>query len=140
MNSIAKSWIRVCALDDLSPDQASELIIGGQRLAIARYGDKVSIFQGFCSHMLFPLSGSDIKDCVLTCSLHQSKFDVRDGSVVEWSNFPPLIGPALALIRQRKALRTYQAKIENGDVYILWTVNPSGNVAVRLKTAILNPL
>jgi nitrite reductase/ring-hydroxylating ferredoxin subunit len=132
MSEINKSWIRVCALDTLPADKASDLNINGQRLIITRCGDDVTIFQGFCSHMFFPLAGSNVENCVLTCSLHHSKFDARDGSVVEWSTFPPLVGKALAAIRARKSLRTFETRVNDGSVYVLWTTDNPDEVHVHV--------
>src|SRR5215208_6129176 len=107
MSDIVKSWVRICAVDQLPSDKTADVNINGQRLVMARCGDGVSIMQGFCTHMLFPLSGSKVENCTLMCGLHRSKFDIQDGSVVEWSTFPPMVGKALAAIREKKALRTF---------------------------------
>ena len=133
MVDTTKTWVRVCSLDDIAKDKASEVIIAGQRLTLARCGDSASILQGFCSHMLFPLAGSAVDDCVLTCALHNSTFNTRDGSVIDWSTFPPLVGPALAAIRQRKALRTYETKVEGDEVFVLWPTDAPETVTVKMK-------
>ncbi|MEP7286860.1 MAG: Rieske 2Fe-2S domain-containing protein [Chloroflexota bacterium] len=133
MTDVAKSWVRLCTLDELPEQKAVELNINGQRLVIARCGESVSVLQGYCSHMLFPLAGSRVDDCVLVCSLHESSFNVRDGSVAEWSSFPAFTGKALAAIRDRKALRTYETRTTNGDVYVLWSANDPESVNVRIK-------
>jgi nitrite reductase/ring-hydroxylating ferredoxin subunit len=132
MSEINKYWVRVCALDQVPTDRTIGMSVNGQRLILARCGDEVRIFQGFCSHMLFPLAGSRIKDCVMQCGLHHSQFDVRDGSVVAWSTFPPLLGPLLAEIRQRKVLRSYEARVTDGDVYVLWPADKPENIRVRV--------
>ncbi len=132
MNEINKVWVRVCALDHVPSDKAIDLNINGQRLILARCGDDVRVFQGFCSHMLFPLGGSRINECVLTCNLHHSQFDIRDGSVVEWSTFPPLVGKALAAIRERKALRRYETRVTDGNVFVLWPTSNPETVRVRV--------
>ena len=132
MSDMNKAWVRVCALDHVPADKAIDLNINGQRLIIARCGDEARVFQGFCSHMSFPLGGSRIDQCILTCNLHRSRFDVRDGSVVAWSTFPPLVGKALAAIRERKALRMYETRVTNGDVYVLWPTSNAETVRVRV--------
>jgi nitrite reductase/ring-hydroxylating ferredoxin subunit len=127
-----KSWVKVCSLAELSPDRASAFTVGGLSIVAVRCGDSAYLVQGSCSHMYFPLHHSKVDNCVLTCSLHRSKFDVRDGSVIEWSTFPPLVGAALAAIRSSKALRTYAVKVENGDVFIEWaTSDPSAIKVTR---------
>src|SRR4051812_24981161 len=103
-----KTWVRVCAFDQLPTDKPKDLNINGQRLIIARCGDEAQVLQGFCTHMLYPLSAGALNGCELTCALHHSKFDIRDGKVIEWSTYPNLLGPALAALRERKGLRTFE--------------------------------
>ena len=132
VNEIDKTWVRVCALNQVPADRALGLNISGQHLIITRCGEETRIFQGFCSHMLFPLAGSRVDNCALTCNLHRSRFDVRDGSVLEWSTFPPLIGKALAAVRQQKALRVFETRITDGDVYVLWPTDNPASVRVHI--------
>jgi 3-phenylpropionate/trans-cinnamate dioxygenase ferredoxin subunit len=125
-------WVRVCALTEIDPGRAKGFSINGQPLVAALCAEGVSILQGTCSHMWFPLSGSPVDGCALTCQLHHSKFDVRDGSVQEWATFPPVIGAALAAIRQSKMLRRYPAKIEDGALYIQWPAEDPSSVRVKV--------
>lgn len=131
MTDTTQVWVRVCALNELPTDKATGLTINGQRLVLTRCGDEAQALQGYCSHMLFPLAGGKVQDCVLTCGLHHSTFNVSDGSVMAWSTYPPLMGAALAAVRQRKNLQTYQTRVTDGDVYILWS--GGDNTEVRVK-------
>lgn len=133
MTDTTKNWVRLCSLSALPGDKAVEMIVANQNLVIARDGENAYVLQGFCSHMLFQLAGSKIQDCKLTCALHHSIFDIRDGSVIDWATFPPLVGPALAQVRARKTLRTYETKVQNGDVYLLWSTAEPDKVKVRVK-------
>jgi nitrite reductase/ring-hydroxylating ferredoxin subunit len=132
MSEVVRTWVKVCALSKLPTNKALDLNINGQRLVIARCGDGASVFQGFCTHMLFPLAGSKVDDCVLTCGLHHSRFDVRDGAVVDWSTYPKLAGPALAAVKQQKALRTFETRITDGDVYVLWPTSDPDLVRIKV--------
>ena len=126
-----KSWVRICPLTHLPAGRAIDLNINGQRLIIARCGDSASIMQGFCSHMLYPLAGARIQDCVLTCGLHHSKFSVSDGSVVEWTTVSAVANKTRESVIEGKALRIFETRVEDGFVYILWpTTDPS---SVRVK-------
>ncbi len=132
MGEIQKLWVRVCALDDVPADKTLSVIVNGQRLILARCGDETHAYQGFCPHMLFPLAGSRVDECVLTCGLHHSRFDVRSGAVVEWSSYPPLDGPMLAELRERKALRLYETRVVDGGIYLAWTADNPENVRIRV--------
>src|SRR5258707_4710551 len=110
-----KAWIKVCKLTDLPTDKAADLHIANQRLIITRSadtrsGDSVQIYQGFGTHMLFPLAGAKIDGCMLVCGLHQSKFDTRNGLVEAWADQPSAVGSALGDLQTHKALRAYETK------------------------------
>lgn len=96
-----------------------------------RCADSASVLQGFCSHMLYPLANSKVENCILTCSLHSSSFRVEDGSVNQWSTYPPLSGKTLALINQQKSLRKFETKVTDGEVYILWPTDDPDSVRVK---------
>ncbi len=119
-NEAGQVWVRVCNLSQIPTDKAKGFAVNGVRLVITRCGDNANVLQGSCSHLLFPLANSKVDNCELTCALHHSKFAVSDGSVIDWSIYPPLVGQALAALRQRKALRSYKTRVTNGEVFISW--------------------
>jgi len=132
VSDINKAWVRVCPLDHVPTGKALNLNINGQRLIIARCGDSVSIMQGFCTHMLYPLAGARIQDCVLICGLHHSKFDIRDGSVVDWSTLPGISGTTMEAVRDQKTLRTFETRVEDGALFILWPTNDPDKVRISV--------
>jgi 3-phenylpropionate/trans-cinnamate dioxygenase ferredoxin component len=132
MSDIIKAWVRVCALEDVPADKARDVNINGQRLVIARCGSDAHILQGFCSHMLYPLGGSTLDGCTLTCNLHNSAFDIRDGSVLKWTPRLPLSEQVLDDIRERKSLHTFETRVTDGDVFVLWTTDNPDSVRIRI--------
>lgn len=125
MPDLGKVWVRMCALQDLPTGKASNVFVNGQRFVIARDGDVVRVLQGYCSHMLYPLKDAAVTDCVLTCALHGSQFDIRDGSVLNW----PM--PMLPDTRERKRLRLHETRVEDGMVYLAWPAPSPEKVKIR---------
>jgi nitrite reductase/ring-hydroxylating ferredoxin subunit len=130
MGNSDKSWVRICPVEEIPAGKAVNLYINGQRLVMARCGDSARVLQGYCSHMLFYLKDAKVDDCILTCSLHQSQFDIRDGSVVRWTT-ENLTGPMLEQIKQKKGLRVYETDIRDGVVYLAWPAKDPDKVRVR---------
>ncbi|MCS6871076.1 MAG: Rieske 2Fe-2S domain-containing protein [Anaerolineae bacterium] len=124
--STNKVWVRVCPLEAVPTGRAINVHINNQRCIIARCGDQAYIAQGYCTHMLYALRDSAVKDCLITCSLHGSQFDLRDGSVQSW------VTPLTDEIRQRKALRVYETEVRDGVVYVAWNAESAEKVRVRL--------
>lgn len=125
MPNIDKVWVRVCPVNELPDGLAKNLHINGQRLVVARSGENAYIMQGYCSHMLFPLKDAKIDDCVITCNLHGSQFDVRDGHVVRW----PL--PVAEDTVRNKTLRTFETRVEGGILFVAWPGDSPDKVRIR---------
>ena len=53
----------------------------------------------------------------IQCPFHRAEFDIRTGEVHNWANFPPGI-QLLNVVRSEKALKTYRAVVEDGEVVV----------------------
>lgn len=74
-------WTDVLALDDLAPGALKAVSVDGQALLLVRdAGGGVHALDARCPHEGYPLATGDLDGCTLTCSWHNWKFDVRDGS------------------------------------------------------------
>ncbi len=125
--SASKVWVQVCLLADLPEGRAVNVHINNQRLVIARCGEHAYVIQGYCTHMLYALKDAPVKDCIITCSLHGSQFNLRDGSVQSW------VTPITDEIRQRKMLRVYETEVRDGIVYLAWNAQSAEKVRVRFS-------
>jgi nitrite reductase/ring-hydroxylating ferredoxin subunit len=125
----AITWIKVCSLGDVPAGKAANLYINGQRLVITRHEDAAYVIQGYCSHMLYYFKDAAVENCILTCHLHKSQFDVRDGSVVRWAE--NVSGKRLEDIKVRKRLRTYATQVRDGQVYVAWPTDAPDKVRVK---------
>lgn len=124
-----KSWVRLCDLEQVPTDHCLNIYVNGQRLVITRYEDSAHVLQGYCSHMLFYLKDAKVDGCVVTCSLHGSQFDVRDGSVVRWTEAAS--GKVLEDIKEKKRLRSYETEVRDGSVFLAWATNDPDKVKVK---------
>jgi len=126
-------WVRVCTLSKIPANKAIGFTVNGQRMIVVRCGDQPLVMQGYCSHMLYPLADSKIDGCVLTCALHRSKFDARDGAVVEWGAFPPVTGAALDTIRAERSLRTFETRVNGDEVFLRWPAEKPEDVRISIR-------
>ena len=100
---MSRDWIDIGTLSDFPTGTATELIVGGQIVAVFHTDGSVYAMDGICPHQGGPLGKGALDDCVLTCPWHGWQFDVRDGQ--------SLLSPA---IRHP----TFQTKVEAGRVLI----------------------
>lgn len=110
-------WKNAIKTKKLKPGKTKMVTIGLKVLMVGNIEGDFIATEGLCRHMRWPLAmGGKIKDGCVRCPLHQSTYDLEDGSVVEWSPFPlyPPYGKFLAKMSKKKDLHIYPTRIE-GD-------------------------
>jgi 3-phenylpropionate/trans-cinnamate dioxygenase ferredoxin subunit len=73
---------RACAVDEVGPESALAVEVGGTDLAIVHSGASFFAVADECSHAAIPLSEGDVGDCEIECYLHGSRFDLRTGEAL----------------------------------------------------------
>ncbi|MBV9449448.1 MAG: non-heme iron oxygenase ferredoxin subunit [Streptosporangiaceae bacterium] len=97
-------FIRACSVSDLPDEGVIGITVEDTPLAIVRTGGEVFALHDVCGHDELPLSDGEIYNHTIECAAHGSCFDLRTGAVTRW--------PA------RNPVRTFEAKIEGGDVLV----------------------
>jgi nitrite reductase/ring-hydroxylating ferredoxin subunit/uncharacterized membrane protein len=75
-------WVKAVAEDDLSDNEPKGVDVEGRKVLLYREHGQVYAIDDVCSHAGAVLSRGQVVDCVVTCPLHESQFDVRDGHIV----------------------------------------------------------
>jgi 3-phenylpropionate/trans-cinnamate dioxygenase ferredoxin subunit len=92
---------------------------GETRILIARVGDAYFALDARCPHLGTDLGRGKLEGHVLSCPLHGSRFDVRDGHVIAWvDKMPGLVKGALTAIKGPTPATTYPLRIENGALIV----------------------
>ncbi|PXA67650.1 non-heme iron oxygenase ferredoxin subunit [Cryobacterium arcticum] len=96
---------KICALDDLEPNEAIKVEIDGVNIAVVRDShDTVFAIGDTCTHGDISLSEGFVEDDTLECWAHGSKFSLKTGR--------PLTLPAY------EPVPVYQVDLIDGDVFI----------------------
>ncbi len=95
---------RVCALDDVRPEEGLAVDVGELAVAVARDGDDVYAVQDLCTHAAVALSEGEVADCQIECWLHGSRFDLRTGKPTSFPATEPVA--------------TFRTEVRDGDVYV----------------------
>jgi 3-phenylpropionate/trans-cinnamate dioxygenase ferredoxin subunit len=85
---------------------------------VARVGGNYYVADNRCPHMGGRLSQGKLEGTVVTCPLHGSQFDLKDGKVVRWlkgGGFMSRVGKAL---KSPKPLTVYKAQVKDGQIMI----------------------
>lgn len=75
-------WVKAVAEDDLPDGEPKGVDVEGRKVLLYRDHATVYAIDDLCSHAGALLSRGPVVDCVVTCPLHESQFDVRDGHIV----------------------------------------------------------
>lgn len=86
---------------------------------VAHVGPHYYAIQAKCPHLGGDLSRGRLEGTIVTCPLHGSKFDVRDGSVVAWiERMPGLVKQAAKALKPPTAATTYSIREKDGNLYV----------------------
>ena len=105
------NWIDVCAVAEIPESRAKIGVVGGERIAVFRHGDKLSCVSNICRHQNGPLGEGRIVDGCITCPWHGYQYRPESGS-----SPPPF----------NDVVPTYDLKVEAGRVLVNAQAHPAG--------------
>ena len=110
--------VQVGKITEIEDGAMKEVLIRGKTILLARIRDSYYAADNRCPHMGGKLSSGKLEGTVVTCPLHGSQFDLRNGQVIRWlkgSGFLSKVGKALKSPRQ---LTTYKVRVEDDEILI----------------------
>ena len=99
------SFQRVASAADLVRGRGRAVLVAGQRVALFLDGEKVHAVADACPHMGASLGDGTLEDGVVTCPWHGWRYDATSGK-----GLPPS--------RPWACVRTFEVKVENGEVFV----------------------
>jgi len=104
-------FVEVCRVDEVPVDGAHGVSLGGERVAVVRWENKLSAVSGVCQHQNGPLAeGKFIYGC-LTCPWHGYQYKPDDGRSPE-----PFT----------EKIPTFRIRVKDGSVWLHPKPNPAG--------------
>lgn len=111
-------WIELAKTDELREGTMKAVNAAGHEVLLAKVGGKYYAADSRCPHMGGRLAQGKLEGTVVTCPLHGSQFDLRDGQVVRWLKTSGLISTVSRAIRPPKPLVTHNMKVEGDRIFI----------------------
>ena len=111
------NWIQAGTVGELDDGSMKEVTAEGRAILLARVGDRYYATDNRCPHMGGRLSQGELEGVVVTCPLHGSQFDLRDGKIVRWLKGGAL-SKASKLLKPSRPIATYPVKVD-GDKIML---------------------
>jgi len=81
--------VEIGTVDEIRDGEMKELRIDDLQLMLARAGNRYYLASNRCTHLGGKLAEGKLNGTIVTCPLHGSRFDLKDGRVVRWINEPP---------------------------------------------------
>ena len=111
-------FIEVAKVSDIDNGMMKKVVIGERAILLEKAQGRVYATAALCPHLQADLSEGTLRGTVLTCPLHGSQFDVRDGHVVRWTD---LSGTLLTYAKKAlppHPLPTYPVRIDGDRVLV----------------------
>lgn len=108
----------VAKAGDLPEGTLKKVMVQGREILLARCNGKVFAAENRCPHFQADLSEGTLSGTIITCPRHHSQFDLRDGSVVRWTNFQGIMLKAATVFRSPRPLTIYTVTIEGDGILV----------------------
>jgi 3-phenylpropionate/trans-cinnamate dioxygenase ferredoxin subunit len=112
------SFIKVAETNELQDGTMKKVTLGGKEILIARYGSSYYAVDNRCPHFNGDLSQGILSGTVVTCPVHHSQFDLKDGRVVRWTDFTGFKLSTAKLLKSPKPLLTHELKVEGNSIFV----------------------
>ncbi len=101
---VSQTWRRVLSPEELPANSRRVVYVGGEQVALVNTSDRVLAFSARCPHANGPIADGEIREGVITCPWHGSRFCLETGA--------PLGGPT------SRPLPIFQAQIRQDGIWI----------------------
>ena len=115
------TWHNVMKSSKLKPGKKKMKSVKGKMVMVGRQGTTLFATEALCRHMRWPLAwGAKVEDDCVRCPLHQTTYNLDDGTVVEWSPFPlfPPYGKLVGAMSKKKDLKIYEVRDHEGMIQV----------------------
>lgn len=79
-DEVGKEYVPACSVDEIEENRARIVQCGGERVAVFRYGGKLSAVSNVCRHQNGPLGEGKIVDGCITCPWHGYQYLPETGA------------------------------------------------------------
>jgi 3-phenylpropionate/trans-cinnamate dioxygenase ferredoxin subunit len=103
---------------ELRKGQMKAVSIAGQEILLANTERGIYAATNICPHMKGRLNKGTLKGTIVTCPKHASRFDLRDGHVVRWTNWSGVMRTIGKVFRSPRPLKTYRTEVKGDRIMV----------------------
>jgi 3-phenylpropionate/trans-cinnamate dioxygenase ferredoxin subunit len=112
------AMVEVAEASELKNGSKKKVDIQGTEILLAKVEGKYYAVQNKCPHFGGDLSKGELLDTTIVCPNHKSKFDLRDGRVIRWTDWTGIKLKLAKTFRPSKALKSYPIKEVDGKIFL----------------------
>ena len=112
------NFIEVDKVKEFKDGSKKRIAVQGKEVLLARIGDSYYAVGNLCTHLEGNLSRGKLEDTIITCPLHGTQFDLRDGRVVRWLQGYGQLSQVSEEFKSSRALQTYDVRVEGDTILI----------------------
>ena len=112
------SLVEAGKISELREGTIKDILVNGREILLAKAGGNYYASDNRCPHMGGKLSKGKLEGTVVTCPLHGSQFDLRNGQVVRWLKGSGLLSKVGKILKSPKQLTTYKVIVEDDKILI----------------------
>ena len=110
--------VEVGKTNELENGAMKEVLTKGHEILLARVGDDYYAADNRCPHMRGKLSRGKLEGTIVTCPLHSSQFDLKNGEVIRWLKGTGLLSKIGKALKSPRPLKTYNVTL-TGDIVLV---------------------
>ncbi len=84
--SDVSEYFEAASVTDISEGTMKKVMVSGHGILLARVKGHYYAVDALCPHLAGDLSEGILHETTLTCPMHNSQFDLRDGHVIRWTD------------------------------------------------------
>jgi 3-phenylpropionate/trans-cinnamate dioxygenase ferredoxin component len=118
VSATSNDFIEIAKVGQLKPGEMKSVQLQGREILLARVGDQFYAADNRCQHMGGNLSKGKLEGTIVTCPLHGSQYDLKDGHVIRWTTWPAVLLALDQFRSKRRPLPVFNVRIEEDSIKV----------------------
>jgi len=110
--------LEILKTSEIRNGEMKAVTVSNREMLIARVDDQFYAADAHCPHMGGKLASGKLEGTVVICPLHGSRFDLKDGRVVLWTNWSGLFSKLSRTLKSPRQLQVYPLIVEGDAVFM----------------------
>jgi nitrite reductase/ring-hydroxylating ferredoxin subunit len=111
-------FVEAARISEVGEGTLKKVMVKDIPILLVRANGKFYASQPLCPHLEADLSGGTLRGTVLTCPMHNSQFDIRDGHVIRWTDLTGVRLSYASKAHPPRSLKCYPVHVEGDRVLV----------------------